>query len=344
MKKKFLIITASLLLGGAGMFFWKIKPSISKNDYQTAVVEEKNIKQTLSVSGEIEAEEQANLRFQTSGRLAWVGVEEGDQVDKWQALASLDKRQLEKQLKQELLDYMNTRWDVEQNRDDYDVDSNDFSQYLLSDAAKRILEQDQFSLDRTVLDVEIKDIALEYSTLVSPINGIVTRIEAPHPGMNITPANSEIIVANPEKLRIAAEVDEIDIGKVHEGQQATIFFDAYPDQEIKSQVEEIKFTPISTRGGGTAYIVILKLPNKNPDQKYKLGMNADIDLLINQKKNALVVPFEALSQKDEKTVVEVLENGRPQTKTVETGIETDFEVEINKGLEKGQQVIIQQGN
>src|SRR3989304_8052793 len=54
---------------------------------------------TISASGKIGAEKKADLTFLTSGRVSWVGVKEGDRVHAWQGLASLDKRQIELQLK-----------------------------------------------------------------------------------------------------------------------------------------------------------------------------------------------------------------------------------------------------
>jgi len=52
------------------------------------VVKKKDLLESVSASGKVEAEEEAVLTFQTSGRLAWVGVKEGDRVEQWQAIAS----------------------------------------------------------------------------------------------------------------------------------------------------------------------------------------------------------------------------------------------------------------
>jgi len=56
----------------------------------------KTIKSELILAGSVSADEIASLRFQNSGKLAWVGVKEGDKVKKGQAIASLDKEQLRK--------------------------------------------------------------------------------------------------------------------------------------------------------------------------------------------------------------------------------------------------------
>lgn len=339
--KKLLILAVVAVLAASFFVFREKIPVFSqKKEVKTTLIKKEPIQKTLSVSGEILSEEQVNLRFQTSGRLAWVGVDKGDYVEKWQVLASLDQRELQKSLKKELIDYMNTRWDMEQTRDDYDVNSNELDKYLLSDAAKRVLEKSQFSLDRSVLDVEINNIALEYSNLITPISGIVTSIDSPYAGINITPANAEITVANPNKMEIQAKVEEMDIGKVKKGQKAIITLDAYPEEEFTSYVKEIDFAPTTVRGGGTAYLISFDLPVNNSQEKYKLGMNADIDLILEEKQDTLTVPVETIKQRDSKIYVEVLEGEVKKEIEINTGIESEDNIEVIEGLSPGDKVII----
>ncbi|HUS59910.1 MAG TPA: biotin/lipoyl-binding protein [Nevskiaceae bacterium] len=73
--------------------------------YETAKIKKEEIIQTVSASGGVEAENQVTLKFQTSGKLAWVGVKKGDKVKKWQAIASLDKYDLQRKLIKALRDY-----------------------------------------------------------------------------------------------------------------------------------------------------------------------------------------------------------------------------------------------
>ena len=69
--------------------------SKAKNKVDSYKIKREDIREILTLSGEIDAEEKATLKFQTSGRLSWVGVKEGDYVKKYQSLASLDKRELQ---------------------------------------------------------------------------------------------------------------------------------------------------------------------------------------------------------------------------------------------------------
>lgn len=330
-KKKIFLFIILLLLGG--IFAGRKLTAPKTPQYETAKVRKKDLTLTVSASGEIKSDEEASLRFQTSGQLAWVGVKKWDKVKKWQAIAALDRRELEKTLKKELIDYMNERWDYEE------VTRDTYKDQVITDTIKRVMEKGGFDMERSVLDVEIADIALKYATLISPIDGIVTNVEAPYAGVNITPATAEFIISNPEKLVFSVNVDEADIGQIKEGQKAEIVLDAYPDEEITSHVEQVEFTATSTSGGGTAFVVKFKLPPNTPDEKFKLGMNGDIEIIIEEKKEVLTLPIEAIKQKEGKKVVGLLEEDKVKEIEVETGLETETEVEITRGLEKGQKVI-----
>ena len=67
--------------------------------------ETKDISHQITLSGSIDAKDKAEVRFQTSGRLVWIGVKVGDRVKKWQSLASLDRQELRKQLEISLNNY-----------------------------------------------------------------------------------------------------------------------------------------------------------------------------------------------------------------------------------------------
>jgi len=331
--KKILIILILLLL-----IFFGYKTFLAKDkgsQYKTAKAVKQDLLQTVSASGKVKSDEEVSLKFQTSGRLAWVGVSRGDKVKKWQAIAALDKRQLEKTLKQELLDYMNERWDFEQtNLDDY-------KDQALTETIRRVKEKSQFDLDRVVLDVEINNIALEFATLITPIDGIVTDITTPYAGVNVTPTSAEFVIANPDKMLYSANIDEVDIGKVKPGQKAILLLDAYPDEEFTVYVNKVGFTSTTTTGGGTAFPVDFDLPANTDNEKFKLGMNGDIEIIIDERKDILTIPFETIKEDNQGSFyVYLLKDGRPEKKQVEVGFSNDADTQIVSGLNVDDQVII----
>jgi HlyD family secretion protein len=230
---------------------------------------------SIFLAGTVQADDQVELRFQTSGYLAWVGVEKGDYVEKNQAIASLDKDELEKKLQKQVNSYLSERWDFEQVQDDYQQEKD---LYLITDEIKRILEKAQFGLDNAVLDVEIRNMALKYSTLTTPIGGIVIDIDQPFPGVNITPANAKFIIADPESVYFRAEADEEEIVKIKPGMKGTILLDAYPDKEFESEVVSVDFAPLPG-SRTTSYGIKMALPG-NKDLRFRLEMGGEVEFFL----------------------------------------------------------------
>src|SRR3989344_7921956 len=165
------------------IFFFAYKKYFSSKEIilATYTVKRETLQDILSLTGEVDASEKVSLHFQTGGRLSWVGVKEGDSVKKYQGIALLDKRQLQKSLQKFLNTYSKERRDFEQSTTDNDELAIALSSDI-RDRAKRTLENAQFDLDNSVIDVELQAIAKEYSFLYTPIDGIVTRVDAKEPG------------------------------------------------------------------------------------------------------------------------------------------------------------------
>ncbi len=304
--------------------------------FETATVARKDLAQAVSASGKVKAQEQVDLKFQTSGLLTWVGVEEGDRVKKWQAIAKLDTRELQKTLEKYLIDYSGQRNDFEETwRVTY---GGKRPEQALTDTVKRILEKNQWDLQKAVLDVELKDLAVRLATLTTPIDGIVTHIDTPYAGINITPATAVFSVANPKAMLFKANIDEADVTKVKEGQEATVALDAFPEEKFTGKISKVNFEAITTKGGGTAFVTEVLLP-ENTDLRFKIGLNGEMEVATAKRENVLVVPSEAVYAKNGTNYVKVLADDKVSEVAVTTGLETDQEIEILTGLTSGQKVI-----
>ena len=95
---------------------------------KTLTVKKEDLKDSLSFSGVIEAREKVTLKFQSSGRLTWVGVKEGDRVKKFQGIATLDRESLKKTMENYMNTYLKERNSFENTHDtnrDYEVSGNE---------------------------------------------------------------------------------------------------------------------------------------------------------------------------------------------------------------------------
>ncbi len=295
----------------------------------TYKVKKETLKETLTLSGEIDAEEKAVLKFQTSGRLAWVGVKEGDYVKKYQGIASLDQRDVKKTLEKKLLAFSKTRWDFDQTKDD--------NKDVLTDKIKRVLEKSQFDLTSSILDVELQNLALEYSYLSSPIEGIVTHVSVPYAGVNITPAGAEFEVVNPKTIYLSVTAEQSDVVLLKKGMEGEIIFDAYPDEIFTGVIGYISFSP-KTGESGTVYQIKLVLNKRAQGLPLKLAMTGDVEFVLNEKRNVLSVPIQFVKKDSRGDYITRERNGKKEKIYIKRGEEFDSKVEIKNGLNAGDKV------
>jgi macrolide-specific efflux system membrane fusion protein len=337
LKKYWILLTIILIAGIAGLIFYTRSVSASNTKTSTTKITEytvtrKTIQETLTLSGKIDAEEKASLRFATSGRLAWVGVKTGDTVKKYQVLASLDQRDLKKNLEKKLNTYLSTRWDFEQTKDDETETSDIGLTQKVRDAAKRILDKSQFGLTNSVLDVELQTLTLEYASLWTPIDGIVTNIDTPFAGVNITPASAEFAVVNPQTLYLSTLPDQTEVSTLTSSMSAEIKFDSYPDMIVPGTITFIAFAP-KTGESSTVYEVKLSFPQNG--KQYRIGMTADATFTVQERKDVLAIPLAFQKSENGKSYV-LRKVGNAKVKTpVTVGLEGNDLIEITEGISEG---------
>lgn len=303
---------------------YQSRTSASKNVAPKANVQRQDIKETLTLSGSIAADERTVLAFQTSGQLASVKVKEGDYVKKGQFIASLDQRDLKKRLQKQLNTYSNSRLDFDQTKADY-------KDVALTDAISRTLDQSQNTLNNAVIDVELNDIALKYANIYSPIEGIVTSVTSPIPGVNVSPSTAQFEIINPKSIYFSSTADQSEVTMLQNGKVGTITLDSFDKTAITSSISSISFVP---KSGETSTVYAIKLPLEGSwDEKYRIGMTGDVEFTLNQNDNVLVIPNSFVKEDDNgKKFVYVLKSGKREKRFVKTGIEGDENVEITAGL------------
>jgi RND family efflux transporter MFP subunit len=329
-KKLWWLFLIGFLIGG--FVVWNITQGKAKDDKaKTFVVVRQDLVEELSLSGQIDAEEKVELRFQTSGLLTWVGVKEGDSVKKYQSLASLDKRDLQNSMSKLLNTYSKTRWDFEQAQDD----NANWETAGMTDeartAVKRTLDKYQFDLNNSVLSVESQALALKYATLWTPIEGIVTNIEAPVAGQNITPATATFEVVNPKTIIFSATADQTEIVSFVLGMKGVVSLDSFGDVKIPAEVKSISFTPKAGESG-TVYELKMTVELGEISDKVRMGMTGDVSFVTKEIKNVLVVPEGYLKKINGKNYVTLMTNGIKSQKEVSTGDSVEGMVIITQGL------------
>lgn len=296
-------------------------------------VKKGEITESLSATGTIASKTTVNLNFLGSGKLVYLGAKKGDNVMAYQTIALLDQRTLQKNLETTLRDYSLQRNDFDQTQNN---NANRAPNQALNDAMKRILQDNQYDLEKAVLSVELQQLAKENSILSSPIAGIVTRADVQTNGINVSSATT-FTVADPNNLVFKIDVDEADIGKIRMGKKISLILNSYPDEAVPLQITSIDFSSHTSDSGGNVYTVEAVMP-ENIENKYRIGMIGDVEIIVDQKKDALIISLASLDDNNNVYV----KKGDTYIKTkVTTGIKSDTETEVIAGLKEGEEVAIQ---
>lgn len=318
-----------------GFIFYRfINLQNASKNAKSYTVTKQNLKETLSLSGIIDADEKVKLKFDSAGKMVWVGVKEGDNVQKFQGIASLDQRELQKRLSKFLNTYMKSRWSFEQSKDDNSDQEIGGLTEKLRTKAKRLIDQAQFDLNNSVLDVEIQSLALESSFLSTPIEGIVTKVTSPFAGVNIIPNEAEFDVINPQTVFFSVFADQTEVVNIVDGKTGEIILDSYPDQKISGTVKNIAFTPKEDETG-TVYVVKMSLEVDNSGYQYRLGMTGDATFTLKETGDVIAVPEEFIKTENGKKYVLKKEKNKKVKTFVQIGKTIDASAEITSGLKEG---------
>lgn len=296
-----------------------------------------NLTKTLEVSGIVDATERVQMRFAAGGKIVYLGAQEGDWVKKWQTIATIDARDLNNRLERDLNLYLKERYDWDQQLDNIEDRTIDKEE-------QRSVDKNQLDLNNTVLDVEYRDIAITNSVLSAPFAGILVHSPTPVTGVTLL-ATDTFEIVNPETLVFKALVDEADIARVSIGQKATITLDAYPDLILDTTVKDIAYKSSATTSG-TSFVVEFDIIDpqvlaENALNTYRLGMNGDVNIVLEEKADVLTIPLISIREEEGKTYVDVKTGENvAEAREIEVGLETDEDVEVLSGLSENDQIVL----
>lgn len=196
-----------------------------------------------------------------------------------------------------------------------------------------ILEQGialaQLSVDRAAS--QIAD-----SKLAAPLDGTVLQINLVV-GEVVNGFQPVATVADTGSLRIEADIDEIDVGRVRVGQPVTVTLDAYPGISMPGKVETL--SPGATqKQGSTVYAATVSF---TPQESVvpRTGMAANVDITSQRKDGVLLLPNRAFETVGGRQYVTIKEGDATRKVEVETGLSNTTDTEVLSGLTEGQVVV-----
>jgi multidrug efflux pump subunit AcrA (membrane-fusion protein) len=151
-------------------------------------------------------------------------------------------------------------------------------------------------------------------------------------------SGSFMVLAQLHRLKMEVSFSESDIGKVRQGQTATVSIDSMEGTELAGEVTKVSVLPSEGSTSVVEYPATILLTQSA--KGLRAGMSASAEVVVEQVKNAVTVPTEAITGAGSGKTVTVEEGGKEVTKTVTTGLEGDETTEVVSGLKAGQTLLL----
>src|SRR5471032_2840845 len=304
-----LLIIAAIGAGAGAYYMTRTGPELN---VQTAPITRGEIIDAVASTGTLQAVVSVTVGSQVSGNISWLGADFNSIVKKGQIIARLDPTLFEAQVAQSKASLANQKAQVAKDlvnqaylkityQRNQDLSKRGIITQDALDAWKSALDQSgaQIDLDKAQSDqaqaqLNSSQTNLDHSVIESPIDGIVTQ-RSVDVGQTVqssmTAPQLFIIAADLTKMQVSANIDESDVGRVRPAQNVTFRVDAYPGEEFRGQVAQIRLNPIVVNNV-TTYATMINVPND--DLRLKPGMTANLKIQIAKRSDALRIANTAL--------------------------------------------------
>ncbi len=190
-------------------------------------------------------------------------------------------------------------------------------------------------IDQAQADIDRIDSMIADRSVYAPFSGIITNVNI-LPGETTSLEPAFTILAT-EGYELVARVPEIDIANLQTSQKAEVIFDARRSETFSAEISYV--SPIPSTIDGVAYFEVTLQLSETP-QWLRPGMNADIDIIIKDKKEALRIPIRFINEMDVEPYVFTLVDGKIERAPIEiVFVGNDGFVAI-EGLSVGTKLVI----
>lgn len=213
----------------------------------------------------------------------------------------------------------------------------------LAEARERLANLErEVPLRVAALDLRIGELReqLDGARVEAPFDGTLYRREFKE-GEIVRVGDPVLWFADLSRLRVRANIDQVDLGRVREGQRMRVASNAYPGRTWSAVVSELVPHVIVKDNRSVSEGLALVDP---PSDGLLPGMIVDVEIVVAEVPEALQVPATALHGKDDGAWVFVVAGGRAQRTPVVAGRASVTDVEILEGLEEDSVVIVGRSN
>lgn len=220
--------------------------------------------------------------------------------------------------------------ELEEARDALNDARRQISTYTLENGRPVANKSYALQVKNAEFELEQKKKQLTETEITSPIEGTVVRVNSRVGRFADTVDEDKPLFAidNLENLEMKINVSEYSIGKVEVGQTAQIRADILDGEVEEGVISAISPTGEEKGGGSTERVIPTTIKIQSTDTRLIAGITARAEIVLNESKDAWTVPISALLQKDDGNYLAAVENNVVKLIPVETGVESDIQVEV----------------
>jgi HlyD family secretion protein len=308
-----LAVAGSIAIAVASGLLWRAKHRPAPPPrFVTAESTVEDLAEKVQATGQVQPVLQVNVGAQTNGRVTRVLVDFNSVVKKGDVLMEIDPTYYSAQVSQAQAQLLSQRAQLEAAKATaatakiaYERLQRLFEQNLASkadlDNARGQWESQQANADSQHAQIAATQAQLTqqvtnigYTKIYSPVDGVVVT-RSIDPGATVVASFQApvlfVIAQDLRKMRVLADVDEADVGKLKEGMEVEAVVDAFPGETFHGRVDQVRYSPNNVQGVVT-YSAVVEVAN--PEEKLRPGMTATVTIKSHEVKGATSIPNASL--------------------------------------------------
>lgn len=307
------------------------------------------IRQVVREIGHLQPLVSAEVKPEISGRVTQVLASVGQAVQVGEVLVRLDDRILLKGLEEARIDVEQASLNEEKARRNLD------RRLQLERGGQGLISPEELEDSRTEYALAIVarrqaetavqkvEEELQHTAVTAPLAGTVLAC-AVKPGDVVVGSTSAasptplMLLADTARMSVVVAVNEMDYPKVAAGQRVEVRAVALGADVFPGEITAVGLAGNADAKNKNIITFTVEAVVKDPRGKLRSGMTATVDIITREKQQALLLPREAVLMREGRCRLIRVSGGKEETLDLDTGLETETEVEIASGLEAGDEV------
>ncbi len=234
-----------------------------------------------------------------------------------------------------------TDMDVDMVQKEYEVAKASLDAIIASRLTLKARENEIKAQEKAVIEAmnsyNLAKLNYDYSFIKSPITGVITSRPVKI-GEGVNKGSLIATLVKTESMYIEAFIDEADVARVRRGQPVRITMDSYPNRVFDGEV--IKVSPIVLGGKQETRTFEVRIRLREKGVQIKPGMSADVEIIVESVPDVIVVPSQAIIEREGKRYAYKVRDSKAYLTPVKTGRFNWTHYEILSGLNEGDRIII----